>query len=231
VPKDKNRAMELQSVNVGLPQTVLWHGQEVITSIFKSAVAARTVVNKLNLTGDRQADLSVHGGPDKAVYCYASEHYGYWKNELPGWTLPPGAFGENFTTLGLPEASVHIGDCFRIGSAEFVVTQPRLPCFKLGLRFQSDDMVRRFLVAGRFGFYFAVAKEGEVGAGDKIERISADGNAVRVSEIVRLYVTKSYTAGDVQSVRTALRTEALPLNWKEYLSEKLETMDGVGSAQ
>jgi MOSC domain-containing protein YiiM len=215
--------MKLLSVNVGLPRTVLWHGQEVRTSIFKHPVAGTVTLRELNLEGDRQADLSVHGGPDKAVYCYASEHYDYWKREMPGWDLAPGTFGENFTTLGLPEESVHVGDRFRIGSAELVVTQPRLPCFKLGLRFQSDDMVRRFLASGRMGFYCAVTKEGAVGEGDVIKLLSIDPVAVPVSEITRLYVAKQYGTAEIQAARDALRAKALPQSWRNYFAERLET--------
>jgi len=214
--------MKLIAVNTGLPRKVLWQGREVHTAIFKQPVTGRVALEKLNLDGDRQADLSVHGGPEKAVYCYASEHYDYWKQELPGWQLAPGTFGENFTTLDLPEESVHVGDGFRIGPAEFVVTQPRLPCFKLGVRFQSDDMVRRFLASGRMGFYFAVTRAGDVGAGDMIERISRDRAAVSVSEITRLYIAKRYGPADVQSAQRALRVEVLPQSWKEHLAGRLE---------
>src|SRR6202795_2102548 len=173
------------------------------------------MMRKLNLDGDRQADLTVHGGEYKAVYCYPIEHYDYWKRELPGRELPLAVFGENFTTAGLTEDSVHLGDRFSIGSAQVVVTQPRLPCYKLGVRFQSDDMVKRFLASGRTGFYLAVTHEGEVGAGDEIKQIARDPNAVPVSEIIRLYVAKRYNDEDVTSVRRALRVAALPESWKE----------------
>jgi MOSC domain-containing protein YiiM len=217
-----NRDMKLVSVNVGLPRDVLWHGRTVTTGIFKETVKGRVALRTLDLDGDRQADLSVHGGKDKAVYCYPIEHYAYWTKELPGRELPMGMFGENFTTEGLSEDSAHLGDRFSVGSAEVVVTQPRMPCYKLGLRFQSDDMVRRFLASGRTGFYFAVTREGEVGAGDEIKVISRDENAVAVSEITRLYIAKRYDEKDVTSLRRALRVAALPESWKEYLRERLE---------
>jgi MOSC domain-containing protein YiiM len=220
--------MNLLSVNAGLPQSKLWHGQEVHTSIFKRPADGRVALRKLNLDGDRQADLSVHGGPGKAVYCYPSEHYTYWKHELPEWQLAPGTFGENFTTVGLLEESARVGDRFRIGTAEVAITQPRLPCFKLGLRFQSDDMVRRFLASNRLGFYFAVVKEGDVGAGDVIEFISRDPAAVGVSEIARLYVAKHYRPADVETASRALQLQALPHSWKEYLAERLETYKREG---
>jgi len=213
--------MKLVSVNTGLPRAVMWHGRTVTTGIFKQPVEGRVALRSLNLDGDRQADLSVHGGEYKAVYCYPIAHYDYWKKELPGRELPMGMFGENFTTDGLVEDSVHLGDRFSVGSAEVVVTQPRLPCYKLGIRFQSDDMVRRFLASGRTGFYLAVTREGEVGGGDEIQVISRDDNAVPVSEITRLYIAKRYNDDDVRSVRRALRVAALPESWKEYFRERL----------
>src|SRR5213596_3826739 len=161
--------MKLLSVNVGLPREVEWKGKIVCTSIFKAPVPGRVRVARLNLEGDQQSDLSVHGGIDKAIYAYPSEHYSLWRHELPGMDLPWGVFGENFTTEGLLEETVHIGDRFRIGSAEFVVTQPRMPCFKLGIRFDRPDIVKRFLQSGRTGLYLAVLKEGEVAAGDSIQ--------------------------------------------------------------
>jgi MOSC domain-containing protein YiiM len=214
--------MKVVSLNVGLPRDVMWHGRSVTTGIYKQSVEGRVALRKLNLDGDRQADLSVHGGEYKAVYCYPVAHYGYWKKELADRELPMGMFGENFTTDGLLEDSVHLGDRFSVGSAEVVVTQPRLPCYKLGVRFQSDDMVRRFLASGRMGFYLAVTREGEVGADDEIKAISRDDNAVPVSEITRLYIAKRYGEDDVTSVRRALRVAALPESWKEYFRERLE---------
>lgn len=214
--------MKIISVNVGLPRDVLWHGRSVTTGIFKEAVKGRVVLRKLNLDGDRQADLNVHGGKDKAVYCYPVEHYAYWKKELPGRELPMGSFGENFTTEGMSEDSAHLGDHFSVGSAEVEVTQPRMPCYKLGIRFEMDEMVRRFLASGRTGFYLRVTREGEVGAGDEINLLEREANAVAVSEITRLYIAKRYGEEDAAAVRRALRVAALPESWKEYLREKLE---------
>lgn len=216
--------MKLLSVNCGLPREVVWHGRSVATSIYKEPVERRVVLRGLNLDGDRQADLSVHGGKDKAVYCYPVEHYDYWKAELPGHVLPMGVFGENFTVEGLAEDSVHIGDRFSIGSAEVVVTQPRMPCYKLGIRFESDDMVKRFLDSGRTGFYLAVVREGEVGAEDEIISLSQDPESVSVSAITRLYVKKTYGRDDVRLVQQALTVEALPASWKEYFEEKLHRL-------
>ncbi len=218
--------MKLASVNVGLLREVTWHGRSVTTGIFKEPVEGRVRLRKFNLDGDRQADLTVHGGKDKAAYCYPLAHYDYWKRELPGRELPPASFGENFTTEGLLEDSTHIGDQFSIGSAEVMVTQPRLPCYKLGIRFQSDDMVRRFMVSGRTGFYFAVTREGEVGAGDEIRAIARDREAVPVSEITRLYIAKRYGDDDLSSVRRVLRVAALPGSWKEYFRDRLRISQG-----
>ena len=213
--------MKLVSVNVGLPRNVIWHDETVSTGIFKQPVAGRVALTALNLEGDRQADLTVHGGPNKAVYGYPFEHYALWKRELPERDFPIAVFGENFTTQGMTESSVHIGDRFAIGSAEFIVTQPRMPCYKLGIRFGSDDMVKLFLLSGRTGFYFAVTQVGEVAAGHTIELIAADPLAVPVSEITRLYIAKKYSAADVNSVRRALQVPALPESWKDYFRSRL----------
>jgi MOSC domain-containing protein YiiM len=214
--------MKLVSLNVGLPRDVTWHGYSVTTAIYKQPVEGRVALRTLNLDGDRQADLTVHGGEDKAVYCYPFAHYDYWKKELPGREIPIAMFGENFTTDGLLETSVHLGDRFSIGSAELAVTQPRLPCYKLGIRFQSDDMVKRFLASGRSGFYLAVIREGEVGSGDEIRMIVRDPNAVPVSEITRLYIAKRFSDDDVASLRRALQVAALPASWKDYFRERLQ---------
>ena len=216
--------MKLVSVNTGLPREVTWHGRSVTTGIYKDPVAGRVTLRKLNLDGDRQADLSVHGGEYKAVYCYPIAHYDCWKRELPGRELPVGMFGENFTVEGFQEDSVHLGDQLSVGSAEAIVTQPRLPCYKLGIRFQSDEMVRRFLASGRTGFYLAVTRQGEVGAGDEIKVVGRDANEVPVSEITRLYIAKRYGDADVASLRRALRIAALPDSWKEYFRQRLERM-------
>lgn len=219
-------AMKLVSVNVGLPRQALWHGSPVLTGIYKQPVEGRVALRKLNLDGDRQADLTVHGGEHKAVYCYPVENYPYWKRQLPERDLPMGSFGENFTTEGLSEKSVLLGDRYSVGSAEVIVTQPRLPCFKLGIRFEADEMVRRFLASGRVGFYVAVSREGEVGAGDEIELLGRDANGVSVWEILRLYVAKNYTEEDAELVRRALRVASLPGGWKEELRERLVSLIG-----
>jgi MOSC domain-containing protein YiiM len=211
--------MKLLSVNVGLPREVEWNGRTVRTSIFKAPVPGRMQVRKLNLDGDQQSDLTVHGGVDKAVYVYPSEHYAFWRRELPNADLNSGAFGENFTTEGaLDDQAVHIGDRFRIGSAEFVVTQPRMPCFKLGIRFGRPHMVKRFMHSGRNGFYFAVAKEGEVAAGDSIELLMRDENGVTIADIVDLYTADATKQDLLQRVS---ELTALPESWRAYFRKRL----------
>ncbi|HET8722351.1 MAG TPA: MOSC domain-containing protein [Nitrospira sp.] len=177
--------MKLLSLQVGRPRKVQWRRTWIATGIFKEPVAGRVRLHRLNLEGDGQADLTVHGGWDKAVYVYPSEHYAYWRRELPGMALPHGIFGENFTTEGLDEHSVYIGDRFRIGGAIVEVTQPRMPFYKLGIRFGRADMPKRFHVSGRCGFYLAVLQEGDVGAGDSFERMARSDGQVSVIEYYR----------------------------------------------
>lgn len=214
--------MKIISLNVGRPRLVVSDGRPVSTGIYKSPVEGRVMLRTLNLDGDRQADLSVHGGPAKAVYAYPSEHYPFWQGELPGMELPWGMFGENFTTEGLDEASVNIGDCFRVGSAEVTVTQPRMPCYKLGIKFGRSDILKRFLASGRTGFYFSVRREGEVGAGDEFELIERDENNVTIADITRLYVKGK---GDPETMRRAVAVEALPDSWRDHFLKQL-THDG-----
>lgn len=177
--------MKVLSVNVGLPRLVEYRGEPVATGIYKEPVSGLVAANEFNLAGDAQADLSVHGGYSKAVYVYPSEHYEFWKNELPETDFPFGAFGENLTTSGLLERSVNVGDRFRIGTAEFVVTEPRQPCFKLGIRFGRTDIIKRFAKSGRTGFYLAIEKTGDLGAGDEIALLSREQNQPSIFEIVR----------------------------------------------
>ena len=211
--------MKIISINVSRPRLVVWRGQSVSTGIFKEPVADRVALRTLNLDGDRQADLTVHGGPTKAVYAYPSEHYEFWRAELPEMELPWGMFGENFTTEGLSESSVNIGDQFRVGSAELMVTGPRMPCYKLGIKFGRNDILRRFLASGRTGFYFSVLREGEVGAGDSLELLSRDTHNVTVADIVRLYARDR---DDAELMRRAIEVEALPDSWRDYFRERLE---------
>src|SRR5882672_8797063 len=210
--------MKVVSINVGLPREVRWHGKTVLTSIFKAPVQGSVRVRRLNVEGDRQSDLAVHGGADKAVYVYPSEHYAFWRAELPGVVLPWGTFGENFTTEGLMEDGVHIGDRLRIGSAEFAVTQPRMPCFKLAIRFGRPDIVKRFLRSGRTGFYLAVTREGEVTAGDPIHLDARPGESLSVADIVRLYTADSENQ---EMLILATRLAGLPQGWRDYFKKRL----------
>ena len=213
--------MKLVSVNIGHPREVIYKGKTVTTGIFKEPVEGRIRLRTLNLDGDRQADLSVHGGPSKAVYAYPIEHYEYWREQLPGVDRPWGMFGENLTTEGLREDSVNIGDRFRIGSAEVMVTEPRLPCYKLAAKFGRDDIIKRFLHSGRTGFYFAVMQEGEVGTGDGIELVSRDEHSVTVADITRLYVREK---DDVGTLRRAVQVTALPESWRGYFHKRIEKL-------
>jgi MOSC domain-containing protein YiiM len=182
-------------------------------------------LRKLNLEGDGQADLTVHGGEYKAVYCYPVEHYSYWEKEL-GRELPMGMFGENFTTEGLLENEVNLGDRFGVGSAEVVVTQPRLPCYKLGIRFGADDMLKRFLASGRTGFYLRVSREGEAGRHDEIVPAWSDLNAVPLPAIVKLYVVKHYGAEELELIRRVMSVPAVPNNWKDYFRKRAREAAG-----
>ena len=210
--------MKLVSINVGRPRQIERRGKTVRTSIFKDPLAGPVRVQKLNLAGDEQSDLSVHGGVDKAVYAYPSEHYAYWREQLPEMELPWGSFGENLTTEGLSEKDVQIGDRLSIGSAEFMVSQPRLPCFKLGVRFERPDMVKRFQQSGRTGFYLAVLHEGAISAGDSIQVVSAGQPSVSVAEIARLYTADE---AEQELLRQASELAALSEDWREYFRNRL----------
>jgi MOSC domain-containing protein YiiM len=214
--------MKLISVNVGLPREINVGGKTVRTSIWKNPVQGRVHVSTLNVDGDQQSDLSVHGGVDKAVYLYPSEHYSYWRAQLPDAELPWGAFGENFTTEGILEDHTRIGDHIRVGSAEFVVTQPRMPCFKLGIRFSRRDMVKRFLQSKRSGFYLAVLREGDVGKNDAIEFTERQENGVTITDIVNLY---SVDSENQELLRRAIEVAALPQSWKDYFRKRLWDAD------
>jgi MOSC domain-containing protein YiiM len=214
--------MKLISVNVGLPREITVAGKTVRTSIWKYPVQGRIHVSTLNLDGDQQSDLSVHGGVDKAVYLYPSEHYSYWRTQLPDVDLPWGAFGENFTSEGILEGQTKVGDRLRVGSAEFMVTQPRMPCFKLGIRFNRRDMVKRFLASKRSGLYLAVIREGEVENGDAIEFTEKQETGVTITDIVNLY---SIDFQNQELLRRATEVPALPQSWKDYFRKRLWDAD------
>lgn len=218
MPGDKSK--HIISVNVGTPREVVWQGKSITTGIFKEPVDAPVMMSTLNLDGDRQADLTVHGGTEKAVYVYPAEHYEYWRNELPDVDLPWGVFGENFTTEGLLEDALYIGDRFRIGEAEVIVTQPRLPCYKLGVKFGHADMVKKFLSSRRTGFYLAVLREGMIKAGDAFELVDRDAEHVTVADITRLY---AFERDDLVTLRRAVEVEALPESWRSYFEHQIKS--------
>ena len=207
------------SVNVGQPREVLWHGKRVLTAIFKEPVSGPIRLEPDNFAGDRQADLEVHGGPDKAVYVYPAAYYDEWRRELPESDLACGAFGENLTLAGVSDQTVFIGDRYRVGSAEVVVTQPRLPCYKLGIRFGRDSFVKQFLASGRTGFYFRVVRSGAIAAGDTGTLLAREEHGVSVADIVRLYVRDR---SDEDGLLRALTSAALPAGWRVAFQERLE---------
>ncbi len=209
--------MKVVSVNVGTPRDAVWRGAVVRTGIFKHAVSGRIALRGHHLDGDGQADLSVHGGADKAVYGYPSEHYGYFREWLGADALPWGAFGENLTTEGLLETEVCIGDRFRIGSAVLEVSQPRIPCSNLALRHARADLPRYFLASGRSGFYFRVVQEGELAAGDAIARVASDPRGLSVAEVQSL----ERGNGEPALIRRAAEHPALAAVWREDLRKRL----------
>ena len=214
--------MKLISVNVGLPREIEVNGKIVRTSIWKDPVHGRIRVSSLNLDGDQQSDLTVHGGIDKAAYLYPSEHYAYWRAELPGMALPWGVFGENFSAEGILEDQIRIGDRLRIGSAELIVTQPRLPCYKLGIRFNRPEIVRLFLRSKRTGLYLRVLREGDVGEGDEISFIEKQETGITITDIVSLYSTDAHNQ---ELLRRAIQVPALPQSWKEFFRKRLPDLD------
>ena len=212
--------MKVITVSVGKPQIVQPQPETFVsTAIYKTPVAGRVKVGQLNLAGDVQADLSVHGGWSKAVYAYPGEHYEFWRKELPMTEIGDAQFGENLTTQGLLETDVFIGDKLRIGTAEFVVTEPRMPCYKLGIKFGRSDILRRFLQSRRSGFYLAVLKTGELEAGDRIEILSRDENKVSVADIVRLYVEDKE---DIETMKRAVNVDVLPDGWKDAFRRRID---------
>jgi len=210
--------MKVISVNVGRPREILHEGRVIRTGIFKEPVAGRVRVTALNLAGDEQADLTVHGGPSKAIYVYPSEHYEFWRKELPEMNFSWGMFGENLTTEGLLETQVNVGDRLCSGSVELLVTEPRLPCYKLSVKFGRDDIVKRFLKSRRTGFYCAVLREGEIGAGAPIHWLARDDQGVTVADITRLY---AFDRNDAAGMRRALDAKALPESWRSHFRDRI----------
>ncbi len=213
--------MRLVSVNVGPPRLLSWKGASFKTGIFKKPVDGGIMLRETNLDGDRQADLSVHGGVNKAVYTYPSEHYSYWRGKLPQEELPWGAFGENFTTEGLFESGVCMGDQYRVGSALVRVTTPRLPCFKLAAKFQREDMIKRFLSSGYSGFYFSVVEEGEVAAGDEFQFLTGEIPSLSIAEFNHLYTSP---APELELLKRAVEVKSLPESWRERFHARMEVV-------
>jgi len=218
--------LKLISVNVARPRLATYRTQTVNTGIFKQPVSGPVQLRTLNLDGDRQADLAVHGGPFKAVYGYPAEHYEFWQQELPGTQLPWGMFGENFTTEGLFETDLHIGDRLQIGGAIVVVRQPRIPCYKLAIKFHRNDILARFLRSGRSGFYFSVEQEGMVQAGDGLEFLGREPQAITIAEMNRLFVEDKYNR---ELLDKAIATAALPEDWRDYFMKRLQETAAVES--
>lgn len=216
--------MRIVSVNVGLPRPVTWNGKTTLTGVFKEPVTGRVALRGVNLEGDAQADLTVHGGVSKAVYAYPLEHYGHWRSAYPGKEMPYGMLGENLTLTGLDEESVCVGDRLRMGTAELVVTEPRMPCFKLGIRFGDQSMVKRFVDSRLSGFYLSVHTEGEVEAGDEVVVVQRDPRAVSIREVLRLYLDDK---DNVEAMRRALTIDALPGMWRKAFRERVAAAEGA----
>ena len=215
--------MKIISLNVGAPRRIRQGERDVITGIFKAPVPGPLMLRRLNLDGDRQADLENHGGRNKAVYAYPSEHYDFWRREFPEMDLPWGMFGENLTTEGLREEDAYIGDQFRIGETAMVkVTQPRIPCYKLGIRFGRTDIIKRFLASGRSGIYFSVLEEGLINAGDTIARIHEDERRLSIAEVNRAYVR---TRENIALVRRIVSLEILPRGLHDDFAEQLALLE------
>ncbi len=210
--------MRIVSVNTGQPQPILWRDRTITTAIFKHPVAGPVRVRRLNLEGDGQADLEVHGGENKAIYAYAAGHYAWWRRELPDAELAWGSFGENLTLDDFNEHDIHIGDVFLAGTARLMAVQPRLPCTKLNLRFRRDDMIDRFLASGRTGVYFKVIEEGVLQAGDIVERTIANASGITIAQATQLYTGAS---DDPALLRQAVATPALPEAWQRRFGRKL----------
>jgi len=210
--------VKILSVNVGLPREFEYNNRTFMTGIFKARAVGKVRVRKMNLEGDGQADLSVHGGIDKAVYAYPSEHYGFWKEAYPWLEMPWGMLGENITTEGIDEHLVNIGDQFAFGSSILRVTQPRLPCQKLAAKFGGADVGKQMIAGRRTGFYLSVVWEGEVAAGDSIELLHRHNNSIKVSDVVLLHTTEK---ANRDLLYRAIETDALPETWRAHFAKKL----------
>src|SRR5262249_38954650 len=210
----------LLSVNVGLPRDIVWKGRTVHTAIWKNPVPGRCRVGRLNIEGDGQGDLAAHGGEQRAVFVYQIESYNYWQEQLNRTDLAYGQFGENFTIEGLPDDGVRIGDRYQIGSALFEVTQPRVTCYRIGIRMNEPRMPALLTSSGRPGFYFRVLEEGEVEAGDEIVKVGEADECMTVSEINALLYLPNH---ERDRLERALRIEALSPGWRSSFEALLQS--------
>ena len=210
--------LKLISINVSMSRSVTHNGQSILTGIFKEPVDGPVSVRRLNLEGDQQADLKAHGGACKAIYVYPSEHYAHWARELGRSDFVHGQFGENFTVEGMLEADVHIGDILQLGSVALEVTQPRVPCFKLGLRMGSDTFPNRFLRSGLVGFYLRVLQEGEVDVGMTIKRIRTRNRSMSIRDI---HQAMHFDRNDTAAAQAALDIQALAPGWRRRFEQRL----------
>lgn len=215
--------MKLVSIHVGKPREVDYNGQNVSTGIFKEEISGPVRVHSLNIEGDKQADLTVHGGPDKAVYAYPIEHYDFWKKERNDLEFRPGVFGENLSVTGLNEKEVCVGDVYHVGSVVFRVTNPRMPCFKLGIKMNDTRFIKDFMDARKNGFYLRVLEEGEIEAGNEIEKTGEDGYGLTIDEVIQLYTIRK---NDADLLGKAVNSPSLPEDWKEYFELKLVKLKG-----
>jgi MOSC domain-containing protein YiiM len=209
---------ELLSLNVALPKEVRDGDRTLRTGIFKEPVTGRRMLRRTNLEGDGQADLENHGGESKAACVYSHDHYAYWERQLGRGPLPFGQFGENLTVRGLTEEAVHIGDIFRLGEAKVEVSQPRVPCFKLGVRMGLKSFPKLFLASLRTGFYLRVLYEGELGAGDALERLALGPERIAVREACRLL---HFDRGNRDGIRRVLSIPALSPEWRRSFEKLL----------
>jgi MOSC domain-containing protein YiiM len=217
--------MKLISVNVSLPRDVPYRGGTIRTGIFKQPVDGRVMVRRLNIDGDGQGDLKVHGGRDMAVYAYPVEHYAFWEKQLGRHAFPCGQFGENLTVQGFMEGDTRVGDTVQVGGALLQVTQPRIPCFKLALRLETGtDFLKRFLDSGRAGYYLRVIQEGEIGAGDAIERLDPDERSATIEEFLQTYL---HGKEDAARLRRVLSSRDLGAGWRDHFTERLRKAERI----
>lgn len=208
-------AAEVVSVNVGAPRTVEHEGRTVTTAIWKRPVVGRVAARGVNLDGDGQADRSVHGGVDKAVYAYAREDYEWWGAELGAETIEPGTFGDNLTVSGIDLNAAEVGERWRVGLALLEVSEPRFPCFKLGIRMGDAKFLKRFAAARRPGTYLRIIEEGELGAGDRVEIVSRPGHELTIGLFAEAFL------GDRSRLVDLLGADALSQTWRAWIEDRV----------